>query len=404
MITVEIFFLLILPFFLASCSSGKSEEPKIRPAVPVKVAVAVQKAIPIQVRTIGTVEPLTSVTVKAQVGGMVTGVYFREGQEVRKGDLLFTIDSRAQEAEIRRLESNLSRDQAQIKQAEANLSRNLSLLKNAEVEARRYAELVREGIATQEKHDEAQTNVQALEAAVRADRAALENAQAAVRADRAALENARIQLGYFSVHSPLEGRTGSLLVHVGNVIKANDQPLVTINQIRPIYVSLSVPEQELPAIRAHMASGQLRVEAAIPGEEDRPEVGVISFIDNAVDRSTGTIRLKGTFANREGRLWPGQFVQVRLTLTVKQDALVVPSEALSSGQNGTYLFVVKPDLTAEFRPVTVGASFDRETVIEKGISAGEKVVTEGQIRLTPGAKVEIKEERPALLSGRDRGR
>jgi len=382
--------LLGLLFFLAACSSGKSEEPKVRPAVPVTVAVAVQKTVPKQVRTIGTVEAYSTVSVKTQVSGVLTGVRFKEGQEVKKGDLLFTIDSRTFEADLRRAEANLTRDLAQVRQAEANLAKDLALLKNAEVEVRRYEDLMKEGIATQEQYDQSRTNVDALQASVRADRAALENAEASVRADRAALENARIQLGYCTIRSPMDGLTGSLMVHEGNVVKANETYLVTINQISPIYVNLSVPEQDLPGIKRHMAEGKLKVEAMIPGDEGRPEAGLISFIDNAVDRLTGTIRLKGNFTNKERRLWPGQFVQVHLTLTTLQNAIVVPSQAVQAGQSGSYLFVVKPDLTAEFRSIVPGIALNGETVIESGLQPGEKVVTDGQLRLVPGAKVEVK--------------
>jgi multidrug efflux system membrane fusion protein len=354
-----------------------------------------------QVRTIGTVEAYSTVSVKVQVGGALTGVHFKEGQEVRKGDLLFSIDSRSFEAEVRRVEANLTRNLAQIKQAEANLAKDQALLKNAEADARRYADLIKEGIATQEQHDQARTNVEALEAAVRADQAALENAKAAVRADQAALENAKIQLGYCSIRSPMDGHTGSLMVNRGNVVKANDVPLVAINQIYPIYVNLSIPEQDLPGIKRHMSGGRLSVEAIVPGEDEKPETGFISFIDNAVDRSTGTIRLKGTFANKERRLWPGQFVQVNLTLSMQQNAVVVPAQAVQSGQTGQYVFVIKPDFTAEVRPIMAGATLNGETVVQKGIQAGDQVVTDGQLRLFPGAKVEVKggSESPPSPSG-----
>jgi len=377
--------------FFSSCSSGKSEEPKTRPAVPVTVAPVMQKTVPMQLRTIGTVEAYSTVSVKAQVGGTLTGVYFKEGQDVRKGDLLFTIDSRPFEADLRRAEANLNRDLAQVRQAEANLARDLALLKNAEVEARRFADLIKEGIATQQNYDQARTNVEALQAAADADKAAIENAEAAIRADRAAVDNAKLALGYCTIRSPVDGRTGSLMVNQGNLIKANDtQALVVINQISPIYVDLSVPEKDLSQVKRYMSAGKLPVEAIIPNDSGRPEGGIISFVDNTVDSTTGTIRLKGTFANKEKRLWPGQFVQVNLTLTMEENAIVVPTQAIQAGQSGQYVFVVKPDLTAEFRSVAAGRTLNGETVIEKGVQPGEKVVTDGQLRLVPGAKVEVK--------------
>ena len=376
---------------LSACSSGKTEEPKVKPAVPVTVAEVIQKAAPVQMRTIGTVEAYSTVLVKAQINGVLTGVYFKEGQEVRKGDLLFTIDARPFEADLKRAEANLARNLAQVRQAEANLAKDRALLKNVEGVARRYADLIKEGIATQEQYDLARTNVDALTEAIRADQSAIESAEATVRADRAALDNAKIELGYCSIRSPMDGRAGSLMVNQGNLVKGNDsQALVTINQIHPIYVNLSVPEQSLSEIKSRMAAGKLTVEAIIPNDQGNPEAGFISFVDNAVDRSTGTIRLKASFVNKEKRLWPGQFVQANLTLAIQQDAILVPAQAVQAGQNGQFVFVVKPDLSAEFRPVTVGATLNGETVIEKGIQPGEKVVTDGQLRLVPGAKVEVK--------------
>ena len=378
-------------FSFSACSSSKSEEPKTRPAVPVSVAPAVQKTVPIQIRTIGNVEAFSTVSIKAQVGGTLTGVYFREGQDVKKGDLLFAIDSRPFEADLQRAQANLNRNMAQLKQAHANLARDMAQLKNAEVVARRFADLIKEGIATQQDYDQAATNVEALQAAVSADKAAIENAEAAIRADKAAVENTKLSLAYCSIRSPMYGRTGSLMVNQGNVIKANDtQALVVINQISPIYVNVSVPESDLSRIKKYMSAGKLAVEALVPSDGQKSETGFISFVDNAVDRSTGTIRLKGTFANKEKRLWPGQFVQVALTLAMQQNAVVVPAQAVQAGQKGQYVFVVKPDLSAEVRPVMAGATLNGETVIEKGIQPGEKVVTDGQLRLTPGAKVEVK--------------
>jgi multidrug efflux system membrane fusion protein len=289
-------------------------------------------------------------------------VHFKEGQDVKKGDLLFTIDPRPYEAAL--------------KQAEANLERDLAQAKNAQVDARRYEFLIQKGVVARQQYDKFRTDADALEATV--------------LADRAVVENAKIQLSYCSIHSPLNGRTGSLIVQQGNHIKAEDINLVVINQIIPIDVAFSIPEQFLPEIKKYMALGKLQVEASIPMNEERPEKGVITFIDNAVDSNTGTIRLKGTFANPEKKLWPGQFVNVVLTLTREPNAIVVPSRAIQTGQEGQYVFVVKQDLTVESRPVVAGRIVNTETVVQKGLSADEKVVTDGQLRLYPGARVEIK--------------
>lgn len=356
-----IFVLLHLAVFSSGCSNEKQGKPASAP-IPVIVGAATQKTVPVQLRAIGNVQAYSTVTVKSKVGGELVRVHFTEGQDVKKGDLLFTIDPRPYEAAL--------------KQAEANLGRDLAQAKNAQEDARRYEFLIQKGVVARQQYDKFRTDADALEATV--------------LADRAAVENAKIQLGYCSIHSPIDGRTGSLIVQQGNIIKAEDINLVVINQIIPINVAFSVPEQFLPEIKKYMASGKLQVEALIPMNEARPERGVITFIDNAVDSSTGTIRLKGTFGNREKDLWPGQFVNVVLTLTTEPNAIVIPSQAVQTGQEGQYVFVVKQDLTVESRPVVAGRTVNNETVIQKGLQVNEKVVTDGQLRLYPGAKVEIK--------------
>jgi multidrug efflux system membrane fusion protein len=334
-----------------------------RGAVPVTVASVNQKNLVVQTRAIGTVEAYASVSVRTQINGTLMRVHFKEGQDVRKGDTLFTIDPRPLEAAL--------------KQAEANLAKNMALLENAQEQARRYAELVKKQYVSQEQYDQFRSNANALEAAV--------------AADRASVENAKLQLSYCYIHSPMMGRTGTLLVHEGNFVRVNDNtPLVIVNQISPIYVNFTVPEQNLPEIKRRMAAKKLAVEAFLPQGEERPETGDLSFIDNAVDRTTGTIRLKGVFANSERKLWPGQFVKVALTLDVENGAITVPSQAVQNGQQGQHVFVVKTDQTVELRPVTVNRTDNGEAVIAKGLKAGEKVVTDGQFLLGPGSRIEVK--------------
>jgi multidrug efflux system membrane fusion protein len=357
--------LLFLTFFSPGCSNEKSRKPVSAP-IPVTVSTAIQKMVPIQLRVIGNVQAYSTVAVKSLVGGELVGVNFTEGQDVKKGDLLFTIDSQPFEAAL--------------KQAEANLQKDLAQAKNAQEDARRYEFLIQKNVVARQQYDKFRTDADALEATV--------------LADRAAVENARIQLGYCSIRSPIDGRTGIINIKRGNIIAAVTQPnaidLVTINQIIPIYVIFSVPEQNLPEIKKYMAGGSLKVEALPPNDTSSGEQGVLTFIDNTVDKTTGTILLKGTFANREKKLWPGQFVNVVLTLTTEPNAIVIPSQAIQTGQEGQYIFVVKEDLTVESRPVIAGRSANNETIVQKGLQVDEKVVTDGQLRLYPGAKVEIK--------------
>jgi multidrug efflux system membrane fusion protein len=403
---------------LAACSGNTTEATNSDQTIPVSVAPVLKKNIPIQVRAVGRVEAYSVVTVRSLVGGEISKVHFREGQDVEEGAQLFTIDPKPYQAALDQAQANLARDEAQVSQAEAvlgkdmaqvnqakaNLARDTAQARNAEKDVERFAYLLARKDVAQEQYDQVRTNAEALaateqadkaaietaRAVTQADKAALENVRAAVRASQAAVQNARIQLGYCFIRAPMGGRTGTLLIQQGNVVKANDDALVLINQLNPIYVSFSIPEKELPEVKKNMALQELKVEAFIPGQEKPLEQGVLTFVDNTVDSTTGTIRLKGTFDNREKRLWPGQFVDVSLTLRVQTDAVVVPSQAVQSGQQGLYAYVVRPDLSVESRPVVVGWRTNGETVIEEGLNPGERVVTDGQFRLSQGSKVEIK--------------
>lgn len=346
---------------LAGCSNTKAAAP-VTPAVPVLAAAVEQKNMPVQVQAIGSVEAYSMVAVKTQITGQLVAVRFQEGQDVKQGDLLFELDKRPFEADLKKQEANLSHD---IAQAEL-----------AHVQVKRYAALLKEGVIAKEQYDQIQSNADALDAAV--------------QADKAAVENARVQLQYCSIYSPIHGRVGTLMIHQGNMIKANDVPLVQINQIEPIRVAFTVPEQYLGEVKKFAGNGRLPVEAMIQGET-RPAVGKLSFIDNSVDSTTGTIKLKGEFLNSDRRLWPGQFVNVTLTLNTQPHAIVVPSQAVNTGQQGQFVFVIKSDMTVEPRPITVLRSSNGETVVDKGLASGERVVTDGQSRLVPGAKVEIKQ-------------
>jgi multidrug efflux system membrane fusion protein len=383
---------------LAGCSdnaSGKPARGAPAPAVPVTVGDVVEKTVPIQLTAVGNAQAYTSVGIKSQVAGQIVQVHFKEGQEVRKGDLLFTIDPRPFEAALRQAEAALLQRQAEVQQSLANLERDLAQLENTRAQEARYRELLARELIAREQYDQLRTNFAAMEATVQADRAAVENARASARAAQALMDNSRLQLAYTAIHAPIEGRTGNVMVQLGNVVKGNDDnPIVVINQVHPIYVSFAVPEQYLADIKRYRAVGLLTVEARPPHQTQTLATGELTFINNAVDQTTAMIQLKATFANADNALWPGQFLDVVLTLT-SRSAIVVPSQAIQAGQQGPFVFVVKPDQTVESRPVVPGTRLGAETIIEQGLRPGERVVTDGQIRLVPGAKVEI---RPAKAS------
>ena len=362
---------------LLSCSACtiKKEKPGTKPTVPVKVVQALQKDVPVQVKAIGNIEAFTSVAIKAQVSGQIARLHFPEGCEVAKGAPLISIDPEPFQATLSQLEAALAKNQAQAKFAREQVVR--------------YEGLLKEGIVTRDQYESLQSNAESL--------------AAAVVADRAAIKNARIQLGYCSIRSPISGRTGAIALQPGNLVKANDLPIVTINQLAPIYVTFSLPEKRLAEVKRAMAAGQLKIETVIPNDPGASESGTITFLDNAVNPATGTIKLKGAFANKSHKLWPGQFTDVIMTLGTRKNAVVVPTNAIQSSQQGEFVYVVKPDNKVEMRRVTSAAVAGEETVIENGLAAGETVVTDGQLRLTPGAVVETKEKpSPEKQSGRGR--
>jgi multidrug efflux system membrane fusion protein len=350
----------ITVFMLAGCSGNAENNQGPKPA-PVTAHIALKKDVPVVLKAIGTVEPHNTVAVRARVAGEITRIAFKEGQDVSQGDLLFTIDPRPYQASLEGALAELDRDNAR--------------LKSAKEDVRRYAELVKKDYVTSQAYDQTIANADAL--------------KATVAADQAAVQSARVNLDYCTVRAPITGRTGNLLVKLGNVIKAEDQPVVTINQITPINVSFSVPEEYLADIRRYAADGTLDVEAAFPDQKVPNFRGELSFINNTVDGSTGTILLKATFPNPDKTLWPGQFVNVILRLATSRSAVVVPSQAVQRGQQGDYVYVVKGDMSVDSRTVKLGQRLDGETVIRKGIEAGEQVVTDGQLRLFPGAKVAL---------------
>ena len=382
---------------LAACSdNAAASKTRVQlPPVPVTLGQAVEKTIPVQLTAVGNAQAFTSVGIKSQINGQLVEVRFKEGQDVQKGDLLFVIDPRPFEAALRQTEAALNQRQAEVRQAQATVERDTAQLANAKVQESRYRELVAKELIAREQYDQLNTNLAAMQATVDADKAAVENARAALQAAQANVDNAKLQLGYTTIRAPIDGRTGNLLVQNGNILKANDDnPIVVINQIHPIYVSFAVPEQHLNDIKKYRAAGSLKVIARLPRQLETLAAGELTFLNNTVDQTTATIQLKATFANAENALWPGQFLDVSLFIT-SRTAIVVPSQAIQPGQQGPYVFVVKQDQTVESRLVTPGVRLGAETIVEKGLKPNERVVTDGQLRLVPGARIEA---RPAKAS------
>jgi multidrug efflux system membrane fusion protein len=352
---------------VAGCSAGGETLPARnavqQTAVPVDAGAVVQKAMPMTIDVIGSAEAYSTVAVHAQITGELTSVNFKDGDDVEKGQVLFTLDRRPLEAALQQMEANLGRDLAQ--------------LANARSQLQRYQDLSDRGIATKEQLDQSHTNTAALEATTAADRAAVQSAQ--------------VQLEYATIKAPLAGRTGKLMVHAGNLVRANDTtPLVVINQVSPIYVSFGIPEAQLPDLKRYMSRGSLRVDARAPTDAGPASNGHVSFVDNAIDQSTGSIAVRGTFPNGDRKLWPGQFVNVVVTLDTEPNAIVVATTAIQEGQQGKFVFVIKPDKTVEMRPVHTARTSGPETVVSDGLNPGETVVTGGQLRLAPGSRVTIR--------------
>ncbi len=368
-------------------------------AMPVTVATVSQRDVPIDIEVIGNVEAYSTVTVKAQVGGQLVEVHFNEGDYVRKGDLLFEIDRRPLESTLNQAQANLARDEALVGQSEANLARDLAQQEYIHSQAERFAELFKAGISSKDQTEQIRANANAISQAVNADRAAIQSARAQIVAARAAVENAKLQLGYTTIRCPLDGRTGNLTVKRGNILVANATDLMTINQVQPVYVTFAVPESRLPEIKRYMAQGKIAVTAMMQDADAGKETGLLTFVDNAVDLTTGSIKLKATFPNPDRKLWPGQFVRVVLRLTTQPNGIVVPNQAVQTGQDGQYVYVVKSDKTVEMRTVVTGTRVDQDLVINKGLQAGEIVVTEGQLRLGPGSRVQVGEGRGGRPGG-----
>jgi membrane fusion protein, multidrug efflux system len=333
-----------------------------RPPAPVVVASVEQKDIPVQIQAIGNVEAYQTVQIRSQVNGQIQKIFFKEGEDVRQGQPLFQLDKRPFQADLEKAIGQMKHDQAQAE--------------NSRIQAERYSGLEKQGIVSHEQAEQ-------LRAQAKAD-------ASAVDADKAAVDAARVQLQYTDILAPINARAGTLMINLGNLVKANDTPyLVQLNQVTPIYATFSVPEANLDRVQRRFSSGQLKVLAYPKGQSDHPAEGRLTFIDNGVDTTTGMIKLKGTFQNKDRHLWPGEFVDIALELSTQKNAIVVPTKAIQTGQQGEYVYVVRPDSTAESRPVKTVGTYQNLTLISEGLKAGERVIVDGQLRVAPNAKVVV---------------
>jgi multidrug efflux system membrane fusion protein len=361
---------------------------------PVATAVASQKDVPVEIPAVGNVEAYNTITVRSQVTGVIQQVYFREGDVVAKGDKLFEIDPRPLQSALDEAEATLVRDQALQNQAQAQFDRDAANAEYQQLSAERQAALVTRGLLAKDAGEQARASADATHALVSADRAGIESAKAQLAVQQSVVNNARVQLGYTVVRSPIDGRTGNNTVKVGNLVTANNTEVVTIAQLQPVYVTFAIPASHLPTIKQHLGADKLDVIAMPQDSDNRPADGRLTFVDNNVDTATDTIKLKATFANADMRLWPGQFARVTLRLETLKGATVVPTQAVQTGQDGEFVFLVNSDSTVDQRAVSVGQRMNDEVVINKGLRPGDVVVTEGQLRLEPGVRVVVSNGNP----------
>jgi len=355
--------------------------------VPVVVGRVVQKDIPVDLASIGNVEAYSTISIRSQITGILQDVRFREGDFVKTGQLLFTVDPRPYQAAVDQAEATLTRDKALLVQAEAQLQKDLASDQYNSAEAKRLASLHERGLVPRDQSEQGKASADASSATVNADKANIEGAKATLVAQQAAVESARLQLAYTQIKSPIDGHTGNMMIKAGNLVSANQTELITITQVEPIYVTFSLPAMHLDDIKKHSADGSVAVTATPQTAGGQPANGKLTFLDNAVDPSTDTIKLKATFANSDRALWPGQFARVSVRVAVLPNATVVSTEAVQTGQDGQFVFLVKPDQTVEQRPIKVGQTVDQDVVITAGLRPGDQVVTEGQLRLEPGSRI-----------------
>jgi multidrug efflux system membrane fusion protein len=390
------------------CAKNAAQQGFERPPAPVTVTAAIMQDVPVYLDAIGKTAAREVVSIQPQVSGRITRIHFTDGANVKKGDMLFTIDTRPFEANVRQAQANVSRDLALKKQAEANLAKDIAQQKYADLEAKRYRQLVEQGVVSREQYEQVESNADSLKATVEADKATVHSADEAIRVDTEAVETAKVELSYCYIHSPIDGRAGQRLVDIGNVVNpggsggsannsgsnsgssGNSNSLLVIQKLDPIYADFTIPQDDLAEVQRQMRAGTLKTEVRLPDSEDSV-TGNLTFLDNAVQNNTGQVNLRATIPNEGHRFWPGRFVNIRLVLSTVRGAVLVPAVAPQMSANGSYVYVVKQDSTAEQRPVTLGQRQGDLVVVEKGVEPGERVVTIGQVGVTPGGKVRIEQ-------------
>ena len=391
--------------FMMGCVN-KAQQSFERPPAPVTVTTVVTQDVPTYLDAIGKTVAREVVSIQPQVSGRIIKIHFTDGADVKKGDMLFTIDTRPFEVIVQQAKANLSRDQALKKQAEANLSKEVAQAKWGETQVNRYRKLADEGVVAREQYEQLRANLDSLNANVEAARAAVRSADEAINVDAAAIESAKVQLSYCYIRSPIDGRAGQRLVDIGNVVNpggssntssgtGNSNSLLMIERLEPIYADFTISQNDLAAVQQQMRAGTLKAEVRLPDTSDDPVIGQLTFLDNAVQNATGQVNLRATIPNPGHRFWPGRFVNIRLVLSTIQGAVLVPASAPQMSAKGSFVYVVKEDSTAEQRPVSLGQRQGDLIVVENGLQPGERVITNGQLGVTPGGKVQIEQPRDA---------
>jgi membrane fusion protein, multidrug efflux system len=407
---VKVLSLVGLSFVLCAGCVNRAQQNFERPPAPVSVTAAVTQDVPTYLDAIGKTVAREVVSIQPQVSGRIVKRHFTDGADVKKGQLLFTIDTRPFEANVQQAQANLSRDAALKKEAEANLAKDIAQAKWGEIQVKRYGVLVQQGVVPREQYEQLRTNADSLNAVVEADRAAVHSAEERIKVDAAAIESAKVQLSYCYIHSPIDGRAGQRLVDIGNVVNpggsGNDSSgngnsgnsLLVIQKLDPIYADFTISQNELTTVQQQMRAGMLKAEVRLPDDPGNPVTGQLTFLDNAVQNTTGTVNLRATIPNAGLRFWPGRFVNIRLVLRMLYGAVLIPASAPQMSPKGPFVYVIKQDSTAEQRPVSLGQRQGELVVVENGVASGEIVVTNGQLGVTPGGKVHISQSPEAESS------